>query len=157
MPPSQILRPCGVVDEKFASSIEVLKVEQNSVANPTIRRPIGVLIVGIFALIAGLGEVVVGFTGNFLGILGHPLNPSFSTGVVGLFYSLGGLFLLITRKKWGAVLAMSFIGAEILGRIYLTATGIAPASGADAIKILVGGLIALGLVVFIFTRWRSFE
>jgi len=132
-------------------------MEQNSVAHPPTRRSTGVVIVGIFALIAGLGEVAVGFTGNYLGILSHGLTPSFSTGVVGIFYSLGGLFLLITRKKWGAVLAMSFIGAEILGRIYLIATGIAPASGADAIKILIGGLIALGLIVYISTKWRSFE
>src|SRR5581483_5285244 len=107
-------------------------------------RPLGITFVGIFAFIAGLGEVIVGFTGNYLGILAHNLQPSFSTGVVGIFYSIGGIFLLITRKKWGAVLSMVCIGTEILGRIYLIETNIAPASGIDAIKILIGGLIALG-------------
>ncbi|WP_322418797.1 hypothetical protein [Mesorhizobium huakuii] len=132
-------------------------MEQNSVAKPPNRRSTGVIVVGIFAVIAGLGEVVVGFTGNYLGILSNSMTPSFSTGVVGLFYSLGGFFLLITRMKWGAVLAISFIGAEILGRIYLIAIGIAPGKGFDAVKILVGGLIALGLIIYILFKWRSFD
>jgi hypothetical protein len=42
------------------------------------RRPPGIVIVGIFAFVAGLGEVVVGFTGNYLGILAHSMAPSFS-------------------------------------------------------------------------------
>jgi hypothetical protein len=70
---------------------------------------------------------------------------------------LGGLSLLITRKKWGAILGMLFIGAEILGRVYLVATGIAPGSGADAIKILIGGLIALALMAYVASRWKYFN
>lgn len=121
------------------------------------RGPTGIVVVGAFAFIAGLGEVVVGLTGNYLGILAHGIPPSFSTSVVGLFYSLGGLSLLVTRKKWGAMLGMLFIAAEILGRVYLIAAGIAPATGRDAIKILIGGLIALALIVYIARKWRSFE
>ena len=126
-------------------------------AKPPSRRSQGVIVVGIFAFIAGLGEIVVGFTGNYLGILGHNMTPSISTGVVGVLYCLGGFFLLITRKKWGACLGMSFIGAEILGRIVLVATGIAPGTGLDAIKILLGGLIALGLIIYILWEWKSFD
>jgi len=121
------------------------------------RRPLGIVIVGIFALVAGLGEVVVGFTGNYLGILAHNITPSFATGVVGLFYSLGGFFLLITRKKWGAILAVACIGAEIFGRMYLVATGVAPGHGADAIKIVIGGLIAFALILYILWKWRTFD
>ena len=121
------------------------------------RRPTGILVVGAFAFIAGLGEVVVGLTGNYLGILAHSMAPSLSTGIVGMFYSLGGLSLLVTRKKWGAVLGMLFIAAEILGRVYLIATGIAPATGRDAIKILIGGLIALALIAYIARKWKCFE
>lgn len=121
------------------------------------RRPIGIVVIGVFAFIAGLGEVVVGFTGNYLGILAHSMTPSVSTGIVGMFYSLGGLSLLITRKKWGAVLGMLFIATEIVGRVYLMVVGIAPASGGDAIKILIGGLIALALIAYIARKWRCFE
>lgn len=121
------------------------------------RRPLGIIIAGIFAFVAGLGEVVVGFKGNYLGILAHSMAPSFSTGVVGLFYSLGGVFLLITRRKWGAILACACIGAEILGRMYLVATGVAPAHGVDAIKIVIGGLIAISLIIYILWNWRAFH
>jgi uncharacterized membrane protein len=119
-------------------------------------RPIGITIVAVFAIIAGLGEIVVGFTGNYLGILSTSIAPAFSTVIVGAFYSLGGLSLLITRKKWGAVLSIIFIGAEILGRVYLVMTGIAPSHGTDAVKIVVGGAIALALVVYIGSKWKSF-
>jgi hypothetical protein len=76
--------------------------------------------------------------------------------IVGAFYSLGGLSLLITRKKWGAVLSIIFIGAEILGLFYLVMTGIAPSDGTDAAKIVVGGAIALALILYIGLKWKSF-
>ena len=95
-------------------------------------------------MLFGLGEVVVGFAGNYLGILSKAIAPANSTIVVGVFYILGGVCLLLTRRKWGAALSMLFIGAEILGRIYLVLVGIAPSSGPDAIKIFIGGTSAAG-------------
>lgn len=120
------------------------------------RCPIGIIVVGIFAFIAGLGEVVVGFTGNYLGILAHDIDPSFATGLTGVFYSLGGL-LILSRRKWGVALGMFFLGAEIAGRIYLVATGTVPASGADAVKVLIGGLIALALIIYVALHWKCFR
>ena len=119
-------------------------------------RPIGITIVAVFAIIAGLGEIMVGLTGNYLGILSTSMAPAFSTGIVGAFYSLGGVSLLTTRKKWGAVLSIIFIGTEILGRVYLVMTGMAPSSGTDAAKIVVGGTIALALIFYIGSKWKSF-
>jgi hypothetical protein len=118
------------------------------------RRPLGIIIVAFFAIIAGFGEIVVGVTGNYLGILSERMQPAFSTAVIGAFYSLGGLSLLITRKKWGAALSIAFIGAEILGRVYLVMAGIAPSSGTDLVKIVIGGAIAFALMAYI--GWRSF-
>lgn len=123
----------------------------------TSRRPRGLVIVGVFAFIAGLGEMVVGYTGNYLGILEHSISPSLATAVVGLFYSLGGVFLLVTKKKWGAILAIVSLACEILGRIYLVTTGVAPAQGADALKIVIGGLIAVALIAYIIAKRKSFE
>jgi uncharacterized membrane protein len=121
------------------------------------RRPVVITVVGILAIIFGLGEVVVGFTGNYLGILSKSLSPATSTIVIGAFYVLGGLSLFVTRRKCGAVLSILFIGAEILGRIYLVMIGIAPSSGPDAIKILIGGAIAFAFIVCIGFKWKSFE
>jgi hypothetical protein len=33
---------------------------------------VGIALVGAFATIAGIGEILVGLTGNYLGILAHP-------------------------------------------------------------------------------------
>jgi hypothetical protein len=33
---------------------------------------VGIALVGAFATIAGIGEIIVGLTGNYLGILAHP-------------------------------------------------------------------------------------
>jgi len=74
------------------------------------------------------------------------------TALVGACYGLGGAFIL-TSKKWGAALGMALIGAEILGRIYLVTTGVAPNSGPDAIKIAVGAAIALALIGYVASQW----
>jgi uncharacterized membrane protein YccC len=60
-------------------------------------------------------------------------------------------------KKWGAALGIIFIGAEILGRVYLVMAGIAPSNGTDAIKIVIGGAIALALILYIWSQWSRFK
>jgi hypothetical protein len=119
-------------------------------------RHVGITVVCIFAIISGVNEIVVGITGNFLGILSKPLKPSLATAIVGAFYSLGGLSLL-TRKRWGAVLGILFIGAEILGRLYLVEVGIVPSKGGDALKVVVGGVIALAVILYIWSQWKHFD
>src|SRR5262245_17247771 len=91
---------------------------------------VGIIVVALFAIISGLTEVVVGLTGHTFGILSKDLKPNAATAVVGAFYNLGSLSLL-TMKKWGAVLGILFISAEILGRIYLVSIGTAPSTGGD--------------------------
>lgn len=115
----------------------------------------GILAVGMFAVIAGIGEIVVGLRGNYFGILDHRMPPSMATVFVGAFYSLGGASIL-TLRKWGAALGIVFIGAEIAGRFYLVATGLAPSSGADLVKIVIGGAIAVGLIAYVASCWRKF-
>jgi hypothetical protein len=119
-------------------------------------RHLGITLVSIFAIVSGINEIVVGITGNFLGILSKDLPPSFATALVGAFYSLAGLSLQ-TMKKWGAVLGIVFLSAEILGRIYLVVARVAPSKGGDAVKILVGGLIALALIVYVAFQWKKFD
>jgi hypothetical protein len=104
----------------------------------------------------GLGEIVVGFTGNYFGTLSKDIRPSISTAVIGAFYSLGGLSLL-TMKKWGAALGMLLISTEILGRVYLVMAGIAPSKGGDAVKIVIGGAIALAVILYVCSQWKQFD
>ena len=116
------------------------------------RRPTGVIAVAIIVIIFGLGEIWVGLFGNYLGILSKSMPASVATQIVGAFYSLGGVALLITRRAWGTFLSLFFIGAEVLGRVYLVAVGVAPSRGADLLKILIGGMIAIGFMVYIGLR-----
>ncbi|MDA9506949.1 hypothetical protein XI09_20430 [Bradyrhizobium sp. CCBAU 11386] len=116
----------------------------------------GIVAAGVFAIVAGLGEIIVGVKGNYLGILSKPMEPSAVTALVGACYSLSGVFIL-TLRKWGVALGMALIAAEILGRIYLVATGVAPSTGPDAIKIAVGAAIALALIGYVAARWRRFH
>ena len=60
---------------------------------------VGNALVGAFATVAGIGEIVVGLTGNYLGILAHSIPPATSTIIIGAFYSLGGLSIL-TSENW---------------------------------------------------------
>jgi hypothetical protein len=93
---------------------------------------------------------------NYLGILSKDIRPSLSTAVIGAFYSLGGLSLW-TMRKWGAVLGILFISAEILGRVYLVMAGIAPSSGGDALEVVIGGAIALAVILYIYSQWKKIE
>jgi len=123
------------------------------------KRPTGVTIAAVYAIIAGTGEVIVGFSGNYLGILSIPLPPAaaYPAAISGVFYILGGLSLLITRKKWGAVLGIIFIGAEILGRVYIVVAGLFPINRTNVFDIIVGAAIAVTVIFYIGWKWKSFE
>ena len=117
---------------------------------------VGITLVGAFATIAGIGEIIVGLTGNYLGILAHSIPPATSTIIIGAFYSLGGLAIL-TMRKLGAALGILFIACEVLGRLYLVMIGIAPSTGGDALKIAIGGLIALAVIGYVASQWKKFD
>ena len=55
------------------------------------------------------------------------------------------------------VLGILFISAEILGRMYLVSIGTAPSTGGDAIKIVIGGVIAFGLILYVSSQWKRLE
>jgi len=69
---------------------------------------VGIALVGAFATVAGIGEIVVCLTGNYLGILAHSIPPATSTIIIGAFYGLRGLSILTMRKS-GAALGIFFI------------------------------------------------
>ncbi len=91
-----------------------------------------------------------------LGILAHSIPPATSTIIIGAFYSLGGLSILTMRKS-GAALGIVFIACEVLGRLYLVIIGIAPLTGGDALKIAIGGLIALAVIGYVASQWKKFD
>jgi hypothetical protein len=85
-------------------------------------RHLGIVLISIFAIVSGMNEVVVGLTGNFLGILSKPIPPSVATVVVGVFYSLAGHFMFEGRARLqlgdlARRLRSGFIATAVLLRI----------------------------------------
>jgi hypothetical protein len=79
-----------------------------------------------------------------------------ASATIGTFYILAGLFIL-TMKKWGACLAIVFLGADITGRIALVVTGVFPFTGVDARSIVAGTAIAVIFAFYIGLRWNKFS
>jgi hypothetical protein len=118
------------------------------------KRSIGIIVIIIFTIVSGINEMWVGIAGNWMGILAKSLKPSLATTIVGAFYCLAGLSIIITRKKWGAIISLIFIGLEVVGRFYLMIIGVAPSHGIDFIKIIVGSVIAVAIMIYI--SWLYF-
>jgi hypothetical protein len=109
-----------------------------------------------YCIFAGLSEVWVGITGNWMGLLSKPLKPSFWTALVGAFYVAAGISLSL-KNRTGALLGIVFILLEVLGRVRLVCTGIYPSRGPDFVKSVVGGSIAVLVVVYVASQWRKFD
>ncbi len=123
---------------------------------PQKKKSVGITVITIYCIIAGLAEIWVGITGNWMGILSTPLQPSFWTSLIGIFYLFAGISL-IPQKKLGAILGMAFIVLEILARVNLVLVGVYPSHGVDLIKSIIGASIALALIIYLITQWKRFD
>jgi hypothetical protein len=123
-----------------------------------LRRPPGLTIVALLMFLFGLAEVVTGFRHNFFGLTTAQNTLSTYAGVaLGLLYILSGVFIL-PLKKWGAVLAILCLTADIAGRVAMVWTGLFPIDSSKQIfAIIVGTLIAGIFTIFIVLRWKSFQ
>lgn len=121
-------------------------------------RPLGIVIAAVFTILAGLAEVVTGFTHNFFGITTSSASIfTYSSAVIGLFYIAAGL-LILTMKKWAAALAIVLLGADIVGRVVFVLTGLYPtASFKNTLSIIAGTVIVAIVAVYIGLRWKSFR
>ena len=120
------------------------------------RMHIIVTLIAIYCLVAGLSEMYVGLAGNWLGILAKPLPHSGWTALVGSFYALGGLALLM-RKKWSLSLGATFIGAEAVGRFILIPLGVVPSHGTDLIEVIIGAAIAVALIIYLLLHRKWYQ
>lgn len=119
-------------------------------------RRTGIRIAAAYCIFAGLSEVWVGITGNWLGLLSKPLKPSFRTSAVGACYVAAGLSLL-PKNRTGGLLGIVFVLLEVLGRVHLVRTGIYPSRGPDFVKSVVGGAIALLVAAYLGSQWRKLD
>jgi hypothetical protein len=91
-----------------------------------------------------------------MGLLSQPLKPSLRTALVGAFYVAAGISLLSERKT-GVLLGISLILLEVLGRIHLVRRGMYPSRGADLVKSVVAGAIAILIVIYLVAQWRKLD
>jgi hypothetical protein len=121
-------------------------------------RPWGITIAAVFTIIAGLAEVVTGFTHDFFGITTSSVAIfTYSSTVIGVFYAAAG-FLILTMKKWAAALAIALLGADIVGRIALVVTGLYPTDSLkNTLSIIAGTIIVAIVALYIGWKWKSFR
>ena len=109
-----------------------------------------------YCIFAGLSEVWVGITGNWMGLLSKPLKPSFWTALVGTFYVAAGISLLPKEEPvryWASPSSC----LRFLGAFTWSGSACYPSRGPDFVKSVVGGAIAILVVVYLATQWRKFD
>lgn len=118
----------------------------------------GITIVAVFTILAGLAEVVTGFTHNFFGITTSSVTIfTYSSALIGVFYAAAG-FLILTMKKWAAALAIVLLSADIVGRVALVLTGLYPTDSLkNTLSIIAGTMIVAIVALYIGLKWKSFR
>jgi hypothetical protein len=107
-------------------------------------------------IVAGAAEVATGFRHRFFGIRTSNRDLfTYSSVGIGLCYAVAG-FSVLTMKRRAVVMALILLGADIVGRLALVATGLYPLdSGRNVFGIVSGTVIAAaieGYVAWLFFR-----
>jgi uncharacterized membrane protein (UPF0136 family) len=119
-------------------------------------RPKGIIIASVLMVIFGIAEISTGFRHSFFGISASQSILFTISGVaIGAFYLVAGL-LTLTMKRWGAVLAIILLVADIFGRITLVITGLYPINSLENTFSIVAGTVIAGIfALYIFWKWKS--
>jgi hypothetical protein len=125
---------------------------------PAKTRPVGVTIVTSLMILFGLAEVVTAFTHNFFGVTTSQAAVfTYSAAAIGVFYFVSGL-LILTMKKWAAVIALVLLGADVVGRVALACTALYPTdSFKQTFAIVAGTTIAVIFAIYIGLKWSFYK
>ncbi len=117
------------------------------------QRTFGIILSAILMVLFGLAEIVTGFTHSFMGITtsGREIF-TYASAAIGVCYILAGL-LVLTMKKWAAILAIAFLGVDITGRIALTLTGLYPTDTFENTFAIIAGT-AIAAIFAVYIGWR---
>ena len=120
--------------------------------------PRGIILVAVVMIVFGLAEVVTGITHQFFGLTTASSDISTYLGVaLGLFYLVGGI-LILTRKRWGALIAIILLCGDVLGRIAMVIFGLYPVDSFRQIfGIVAGTAIAALFAVYISLNLKYFR
>lgn len=137
-------------EQEEAGAIVTINPDRQTVP---VRRPWDLIVVAGFTILAGLAEVVTGFSHTFFGITtsGVALFTVVAAGI-GLSYLASGV-LMLTMKKWAATLALVLLSIDIVGRILLAVTGLYPTDTAKNTFSLIAGTVIAACVAF-YVAWK---
>ena len=121
-------------------------------------RPLSLILIAAFMILAGAAEVVTAFTHDFFGITTSAQAVfTYSSAAIGLFYAAAGV-LILTMRKWAAGTAIVLLAVDVLGRIALVISGLYPTDTAkNTLAIIAGTLIAALIAVYIAWKWKIFR
>lgn len=122
------------------------------------QRPRVIMAVAVLMIVFGAAEAVTGVTHRFFGV---PTSSAaiftYANAATGGVYAAGGLMIL-TMKKWAAVLAIVVLAvliADLTARIALVATGLFPLWLFPQITaILVEAAMATVFAIYTVSNWR---
>lgn len=122
------------------------------------KRTTGIDIASALMIVFGLTEVYTSFSHSFFGIsTSSDTIAVYTSTLIGVFYIAAGIAIL-PMKRWGATLAILFLGLDIAARIFLVAVGLYPTNSFENIVgIVTGTIIAVIFALYIFLKWRSYD
>ena len=119
--------------------------------------PTGIKIAAVLMIIFGFAEIVTGFRHEFFGLTTSQATISTVIGAtIGAFYFASG-FLVLTKKRKLAILAIVLLIADAIGRISMVATGLYPIGyGLQTFAIITGTSIVVFFAIYIGLKLKYF-
>lgn len=116
----------------------------------TIKLPAGIKIAAILMIIFGFAEIVTSFRHEFFGLTTSGATISTILGsTIGIFYFVSG-FLVITKKRKLAIVAIALLIADAIERISMVATGLYPIGfGLQTFAIIIGTSLVVFFAIYI--------
>jgi hypothetical protein len=122
------------------------------------RRPLDITIIASLMIVFGLAEIVTGFTHNFFGLnTAQGAAAAYIGAIIGALYAAAGL-LILTMKRYAAILAIAFLLVVVAGRVAMVMTRLYPVENfRQTAAIILGTSIAAGFAVYMGIRRSAFR
>ena len=121
-------------------------------------RPRGVTVVALLMILFGAAEVVTSLKHSFFGIVtSSSMAATYSSLAIGALYAASGA-LVLTKKKWAATLAITFLALDFVGRVTLAITGLFPTKSFEqTFAFFTGTAIVAVFAVYVALNWATFS
>ena len=123
----------------------------------THKLPTGIKIAAVLMIIFGLAEVVTSFRHEFFGLTTSQATISTIIGtIIGFFYFISG-FLVFTKRRKAAIVAILLLVADAIGRILMVLAKLYPIGvGYQNFGIITGTSIVIFFAIYIGVKLKSF-